>query len=241
MLASRAHSLTRLLVAAVVSLSAVGLPMRMVPSGPSAAHVAAPATPFVPPPVVTNFTIARDYFHDNNILAIVQYNRAYNRFNVTELYRPLFPRMVYTWPNEDSHGYDVVHCPEGVIGYHVNWCVAQVMELYPDYGGYLMFHFDVFFQYWNFVGLDPDRIWRPPPFAEEEIFHPDPTALSWNWWSHDAGVPLLRQLWPTVDQRFKDSLRQHTHNHSDLALAAFSDICFIPQVNRGSVCPPPPA
>lgn len=38
-------------------------------------------------------------------------------------------------------------------------CVADIMEAYPNFKGYMAFHFDVIINYWNFPSFDKTKPW----------------------------------------------------------------------------------
>jgi hypothetical protein len=108
---------------------------------------------------------------EEDILLIINYNHPHYSSTqfLKELYAPAFSHIVFYGDGGniiESNGYEVKEVPAGrdvshgvYGGYFLTRILADVLQRYPNYRGYLVLQDDYLLQYWNLAGLDREKIW----------------------------------------------------------------------------------
>jgi len=120
-------------------------------------------------------------------------------------------------------------CDEG-SKYYQYQCLSRTMQKYPNYRGYLMFHYDVMFNYWKTIATaDRDKMWLTKTGN-------DCGSRLWGWWDWNSPhrpatkngyVAAYHALPPKVQKLLNDSIRPPT-NRSLPFDCGFSDALYIP-------------
>ena len=128
----------------------------------------------------------------SQILLIVNFNHPFysNIPLLSKFYKDIFYDVVFCGPKE-SKTFKVIHIQNskrgtGYYGYH---CAKQAMEQYPNAAGYLFSNDDMVVNWWNYISLDPRRIWIGNkvallPNAEIKGFESNGGI----WWIHEEDL-----------------------------------------------------
>ena len=93
----------------------------------------------------------------SNILLVVNYNHPYYSSIpfIEELYSSIFPNIVFF--GESPH--PKVNVIRTEQGYKFSRVVADVLDRFPGYTGYIFLQDDCFMNFWNYERLDTNKFW----------------------------------------------------------------------------------
>ena len=96
----------------------------------------------------------------DDILLAIHYNHPhYNSIPfLQQLYSPFFPNIVFFGGSSVTHP-KIFQIPNTRGGYFISEGVAQVIETFKNYKGYLFVQDDCLLNIWNLLTLDPEKIW----------------------------------------------------------------------------------
>ncbi|MBS0616017.1 MAG: hypothetical protein JSR58_05645 [Verrucomicrobia bacterium] len=147
----------------------------------------------------------RDHFKDT--LLVIHYNHPYYDSLPFEkiLYGPIFPHIVFYGPAGEHPEVRVVPTH---MGYFFSKVVADTLQTYPDFDGYIFLQDDCLMHFWNYLRLDKNKIW----FCQNEIRYllqastQDPAG--WTWWfsNPDVGMPQVLKQLPLLKESEKKQL-----------------------------------
>lgn len=173
----------------------------------------------------------RNAFKD--ILLVIVYNYPYYKSikHFKDLYKPVFPSMVFCGPPDKTAGDSVmsVNIYRGVLGYE---CLGRAIRQHPGFQGYFYINDDVILNYWNFYDFDRNKIWQSPNvFGSTPMYGEikDP----WYWWRSPYGLPNCRQAYEhltNISLGHEDfSLLRENSNGSLRCFSGRSDVLYIPK------------
>ncbi len=166
-----------------------------------------------------------DFFED--ILLIVNFNHPHyeNIDFLKEVYAPYFPNIVF---------YGEVTHPEVVqikteTGWYAHRVLKDALIRYPRFRGYICTQDDCFVQFWNFPGLDKNKIWFHPIWAASL----SSDKISWAWWEKPCGRDAV---WHAYCKLGKRNVKQLTHNFGSLNIPySWADFFYLPGKYRTDV------
>lgn len=168
----------------------------------------------------------------NNILVIINYNFPYYQSIpfIKNLYKQYFPNIVFygEQPHPGIHAY---HEHYGALSY---FAIADAMERYPQYEGYLFCHDDCIMHPWRFKNFDITKIW----FAKLQWLHADcgntgniekglDAFPDWFWWDSEFGAEAMKKAYDETPATYKAMLEQNWGKSN--VVVAYSDIVYIPK------------
>ncbi|PKN03684.1 hypothetical protein CVU75_00975 [Candidatus Dependentiae bacterium HGW-Dependentiae-1] len=163
--------------------------------------------------------------HFDDVLLIINYTHPhYQTIDfLKKIYGKSFSHIVFYGEKPDPRVHTVTH-HEGWYGYR---SLADALQRYPNFRGYLYTNDDCFLNFWNLVRLDKSKIWLDKPTAHVVL---DPTALApsyWCWWAKECGYKAAQKVYDLLAEKYKKQLQ---HNCGDSSICyGFSDLVYIPQ------------
>ncbi len=173
--------------------------------------------------------------HFSKILLVINYNFPYYQSIpfIQKLYKPYFPNIVFYGerPHPEVHSFAQQY---GALSY---LAIADAMERYPHYDGYLFCHDDCIMHPWRFKNLDQTKIW----FAKLPWLHADtgnPGNIEkgldafpdWFWWKSEYGAEPMKKAFDETPSNYKAVLEQNWGKSN--VVVAYSDIVYIPKQHR---------
>ena len=116
----------------------------------------------------------------SNVLLVVNYNDPhYNSIPfIEELYSAIFPNIVFF--GEFPHSkINVIHTERG---FKFSRVIADVLDRFPEYIGYIFLQDDCFMNFWNYKRLDTDKFWFMSNSTNFGFHHVDIDSKSPDWW-----------------------------------------------------------
>jgi hypothetical protein len=138
----------------------------------------------------------------DNVLLIINYNHPYYQSIdfLKEVYGYVFPNIVFYGEKEDPR--------VKVISHHFGWwgqgVLADAMQCWPDYEGYICVQDDCFMNFWNFARLDMNKIWLCE--IENTIPLDAPQNFWWQWWNKSCGQPAVVAAFNQLTKEQKEKL-----------------------------------
>ncbi|XP_066917332.1 uncharacterized protein [Clytia hemisphaerica] len=167
-----------------------------------------------------------------NILLLVNFNHPFydNIPMIRSLYERAFPNMVF-YGTKKSRKFNV-HKIESHKGYFSYIALADAMEKYTNFTGYLLINDDLLIHPWSLLKLDQNKIWEGPkwPIAVANLSAFD----HWYWWNSRWGLKkclLARQLAMTKYSNLISTLHD-PENTTDQRLDCYrgrADIFYVPK------------
>ena len=170
---------------------------------------------------LTGFCYAYDPSTDR-ILCIVNYNWAHYQSMplIKQFYGTFFPHMVFYGPKRSQMHF--IDHSKGYFGYKV---LADAMEKYPDYDGYLFMNDDCMMNIWNFRRFDCSKLWFT--YSGKIPFSVHLKKTGWPWWATSMGVDALEKSLKHLPETYKKQLVENL-GPGNVTCAA-SDVVYIPQ------------
>jgi hypothetical protein len=170
----------------------------------------------------------------DDVLLIINYTYPhYDSIPVLkEIYKKYFKNIVF-YGSKQHPNVLVYDQQPGYLNY---MCVADAMQRYPQYEGYLFLQDDCILSTWLLGDIDLSKIWFPhcqfggPNYRGTAIDLSSSETHPWGWWQtqwgKEATIKSLRQM----AQSYKDTLIQNWgHN---VAIFGYSDMAYIPNVYK---------
>lgn len=156
-----------------------------------------------------------------DILLVINYNHPHYESIplLKKIYSPCFPNIVFYGP----HAYSEINLCHHHVGFFAYIGLADAMQRYPNYKGYLQVHDDCIINYWNFDRFDLNKIWiskinTTVPLIENGI-------LQWDWSSH-IKLPAAKSLYAKLNQSQLNILAENCGPNT--IHIGYSDIIYIP-------------
>jgi hypothetical protein len=181
----------------------------------------------------------------DNILLIINFNHAhYENIEVLKkLYGTYFKHIIFYGPRASSQVYYSEH-HEGWYSY-LN--LAQTMQNFPNFQGYLWLHDDCILNMWQLKKLSKNKIWLAQPWAgldlTKQLIAPLQTNWTWSrnakaypraiiesiqmwrWWPMDCGYSAIEKVYQLLEPKYLTMLKK-LHNTS--ILIGYADLVYIP-------------
>lgn len=164
-----------------------------------------------------------------NVLLVVHYNHPY--YNsipfIEDLYSSIFPNIVFF--GEAPH--PKVNVIRTEKGYKFSKVVANVLDRFPGYVGYIFLQDDCFMNFWNYERLDTTKFWfmenDKAGFRRTDITNINISSLSW-WFGHPTVG--MKQYAAALKQIDPQELFLLEKNHGKNQCIGFGcDMFYIPQ------------
>lgn len=162
---------------------------------------------------------------EDQTLLIINYNHPYYESIdfIREIYSSNFPNIVFY--GEKSH-------PEvNQISHHYGWfaqnVIADAMQRWPDYEGYLFLEDDCFMNFWNYGRLDKDKIWL---HNNAPLYDLKEERAKWCWWNMPCGRPAMQKAYDQLPDSYKEMLAINLG--ANAVLGSVADMAYIPAAYR---------
>ncbi|KAG0029301.1 hypothetical protein BGZ83_004923, partial [Gryganskiella cystojenkinii] len=152
-----------------------------------------------------------------DVLLVVNFN--YPKYDAIEpylsIYQPYFPNIKFVGPEvPDNLKNQVMEInPDGVKpdgGFTSSYRgLAEIMEMYPKYAGYLYTNDDTVLNVHQLFGFDLNKVWKRIPSLDEIRDQSKPPTTEWYWWDVEAGATTAFWDDPTS---FTDKQLERVHN-----------------------------
>ncbi|MGE0206507.1 MAG: hypothetical protein AB7R69_01535 [Candidatus Babeliales bacterium] len=171
----------------------------------------------------------------NNVLLIINYNFPYYQSIpfIKTIYKDYFPNIVFYGEKEHPNVH-TLYQHYGALSYQV---IADAMQRYPDYEGYLFCHDDCIMQPWQMLNADTKKIWFAKlMWLHRETGNPGNIELGlqafpdWFWWKSEFGSTAMQKAYEQTPEQYKKMLA-HNWGASNVVVA-YSDIVYIPKQYR---------
>jgi hypothetical protein len=170
--------------------------------------------------LLVNSSIAYGSLKNNDILLIINYNHAhYNSVQLLrELYEPYFPHIEFYGPKPHSQ----VRCCYHDAGWYGYKVLADAMNKFPHYKGYLFTNDDCIIHPWNLHKYDDQKIWCIKPYRAKL----EKSAVAgWAWHKHFA-FPAVSNAFQMLSTHYRNALEK---NYGSNTIAwGYSDIVYVP-------------
>jgi hypothetical protein len=165
--------------------------------------------------------------HFNDVLLIINYNHPFYQSIdfLKKIYGIAFDHIVFYGEKPNAR----VH----TINHHFGWygyrTLADAMERYPDFRGYLYTNDDCFLNFWNLTRFDKNKLW----INKSNVTKLEPTAIKasdWPHWSRDYGYKAVKKVYDQLPEKYVTILQ---HNGGDQAVfTSMADMVYIPNTYR---------
>lgn len=178
-----------------------------------------------------------------DILLVIHYNCPfYSSVDfIRDLYSPVFANIVFygdAKSEKESENKDVTFIPSQNGAFFLK-VVADVLERYPNYRGYIFLQDDCILNYWNITNLNPDKIWYAISYNNDtQKFYADinlktgvqESSRKWEGWDYGQTFHKVKRA---VDKLSEKQLTQLQKNISyDKAVIQLSDMFYLPGIYR---------
>jgi hypothetical protein len=176
-----------------------------------------------------------DFSSLNSILLIVNYNHPhYGSVEfIKNLYKRAFPHIVF-YGERRIRSKNVRVIPTNQ-GYYAQRVLADAIQNYPGYDGYLMLQDDCLLNFWNLLRFDKNKLWINT-FGTEDL-HTQTT--SW-WWNQMSARYQKTNAQATMDgiQALPDTFKEQITANigKDMGAGGATDFIYIPQKYAHDYC-----
>ncbi|OQA36394.1 MAG: hypothetical protein BWY54_00077 [Candidatus Dependentiae bacterium ADurb.Bin331] len=177
-----------------------------------------------------------------NILLIINYNHAhYESIDLLKkIYTPYFGKVVFYGPKEHPE----IHVCNHHKGYFSYTAIADAMERYPHFEGYLFLMDDCILNPWLLTGIDTKKIWFGDiPFIIQndgkqinnrgtpiKIKLGKKAITHWAWWQSEWGYEPMKSAFKKLPREQKKILEKNWGKNT--VPASFSDLAYIPAMYK---------
>lgn len=189
---------------------------------------------FDPPPKKINVQLFKrtpplDF---SRTLLIINYNHPFYQSIpfLREIYSEVFPHIVFY--GEQPHPEVNVYATH--MGYFCQDVIADAMEKWPDFEGYICVQDDCFMNFWNFARLDKNKIWITSPRTSikgqnrySSFFDvADPKRHPWPWVNLPIGKQAVLKALGNIPSRNLQILESNCGENN--ILGSLVDFVYIP-------------
>eukprot|EP01116_Phalansterium_solitarium_P017457 TRINITY_DN4309_c0_g1_i1.p1 TRINITY_DN4309_c0_g1~~TRINITY_DN4309_c0_g1_i1.p1 ORF type:complete len:440 (-),score=73.22 TRINITY_DN4309_c0_g1_i1:121-1440(-) len=183
-----------------------------------------------------------DYYIRNNVMAIVHFNSMrYQRIELFGPYVDMFPKIVFCGERDDSKvfppGYEFFECVDGSMGIAPYYCVAQVMETYPNFTGHMHWHFDAVFGWRAGQTQNLSRLWMAGPDgfsigdrakeAEYVAWSTNASLRFWAW-GDTVGIPAVNVAWKYLTDADRETYYKWQGGNTTKMIGSIEDYFYVP-------------
>jgi hypothetical protein len=174
----------------------------------------------------------------NDILLLINYNYPhYQTIDfIKELYSAYFPHIVFYGP----HPHPQIELCIQEKGYYSYKAIAQAMQKFPNFKGYLFVHDDCIINPWNLTRFDPKKIWTPNCCltvrkieSTWNIASLDGITQEWYWWQKPNGAVALKKAYAKLPEKNRSILIKNCGTNA--GMWGYSDIIYIPNIYKKDV------
>lgn len=172
-------------------------------------------------------------------LLIIHYNHPYYESAgfLIELYGGIFPNIIFYGDGEgdlvNENGITIHRIPNK-FGYFFTRVMTDVFEKYPSFDGYYFLQDDCILNYWNYTGLDSEKIWFALHFNNDNScnfyssfdFYRNRENSNWIWWSTSEGAEATKCAMNLLKSEQLEQLVQNIG--SNMAVGTVCDMFYIP-------------
>lgn len=159
----------------------------------------------------------------DDILLIINYNFPFYdsiKF-LKDLYGPYFSHIVFYGPTE--------HPEVQLCEHHEGWFsykgIADAMQKYPGFAGYLWIHDDLIINPWNLTRFDTNKVWNLT--LEPKDLNLGMNAVQgWHWWQKAVGYPAIKKVYDELEPKYKKILEHNLGEH--MIAMGYGDMVYIP-------------
>ncbi len=172
---------------------------------------------------LTTTTLPTDLPYGNDILLIINYNFPYYASIpvLQEIYSPWFPNIVFYGPKPCPG----VHLMRHHEGWYTYLTIADAMQRYPTFNGYLQIHDDCIINCWNFTRFNKSKIWFIDSPSNAQLTKQ--SLAGWEWWTQKVGYTAAQQFYDLLPQQYKNMLTRNCGANS--ISWGYSDIVYFPK------------
>lgn len=169
--------------------------------------------------------------HLKKVLLIINYNHPHYESIplLKKIYGEYFNNIIFYGPREHPD----IHLYHHHMGYLSYMCIADAMQRYPDFEGYLFLMDDCILNAWLLEDYDTSKIW----YSSYEFVNNNFTGTSvdikeglrasqWQWWTTKWGCKPMTKAFYKIPDRYKIILEQNSGPSH--VVVAFSDVVYIP-------------
>lgn len=157
-------------------------------------------------------------------------------------YKDAFPHIAVCGPKSSTE-FRILTVDVGPRGYYSYECLGRAVRLHPGFRGYMFVNDDMIVNWWNFVKLNKDKIWKGAEI-DQSVAHEmnrRPLRDDWMWWKKENGLKncekTYRQLvgftnkslnMPNIN--IKTLLYTHYRNgrNRTMCFRTWSDFAYVP-------------
>ena len=172
-----------------------------------------------------------------DILLAINFNHPHyeNIPLLRELYKPVFPHIVYCGPEKDkTKRYKIIvrKVPFKDRSYYGYQCLNQAITRNPGYNGYLYINDDMIINWWKLLYLDRNKIWtsRLPNINDANGIG---SAARNDWWLRADCARRCSEAFYEIEDNVITNLEHEIYytntNGKKLCLNGWSDMFFIPR------------
>lgn len=157
---------------------------------------------------------------NNDILLIINYNHAhYKSVNLLrKLYEPYFSHIEFYGPQPHSQ----IRCCYHEAGWYGYKVLADAMNKFPHYKGYLFTNDDCIIHPWNLNRYDDSKIWCVKPYQAK--LEKD-GIIGWGWHKNFA-YHAISNAYDILPINYRKTLEKNYGNNT--IAWGFSDIVYVP-------------
>jgi hypothetical protein len=182
--------------------------------------------------LLTTLFVSSSYAHNfDNTLLIINYNHPHYESIplLRSIYGTTFKNIVFYGPEKHAD----VHFYAHHKGYFSYLCIADAMQRYPHFDGYLFLMDDCILNTWMLTNMDLTKVWYPKiRFIRNtrghaiSLRHGSKNFKDWSWWETQWGHDAMLKSFIKIPLPYKKVLA-HNWGRSRV-VCAFSDIIYIP-------------
>ena len=198
----------------------------------------------------SNFVFAKNHYSSKSghnfdgILLVVHYNHPhYESIQFIKTLYTDFPNIVFYGEKLYASNPNAVIQVETKIGFFFSRIVADALERFPNYRGYIFLQDDALMNFWNFTRFKKDKIWFgvslyragpvPPSWRTDfdkskvlrEFYTAIPSTGGWHWGQPSGDAALMEAL-PHLEKSDQQMLEKNIGKDSKIGMVC--DMFYLP-------------
>lgn len=176
----------------------------------------------------TTIVSSQHYKHpqlfNGRILLVINYNHAhYESVDFLQhLYGTYFTNIIFYGPVQGKN----IHVCNHSAGYFSYKGLADAMQLYPDYDGYLWVHDDCIINPWQLQRFDFNNI-IVSGLTRANLTNGTNAVTNWVWWKKAIGFLAIKRVYETLKPEFLQNLESNVGKNC--VAWGYSDLVYIPK------------
>lgn len=165
--------------------------------------------------------------NSNDVLLLINYNHPHYESIplLKKIYEPYFKKVVFYGPTQHPHVIDMPHYK----GYFSYLCIADAMERFPDYEGYLFLMDDCILNPSMIQDFDVTKLSIAHCIEYQKAFLiniKNGPPFYWSWWQTQWGKKAVEATLKKLPKQYKKMLQNNCGKKT--VSGAFSDFVYIP-------------